>query len=53
MKGGIEMSKKHEFWDGNISEAREKDKYNLSEEYIEGNSEYENGTYGQSEYTVR
>ena len=53
MKGEIEMPKKREFWDGNISEAREKDKYKLSEEYIEGNREYENGTYGQSEYTVR
>ena len=40
-------------WDGNIETAREAEDQELSETQSDGNREYENGTYGQSDYTVR
>ena len=46
------MSRKEE-WDGNIESARESAESKLSEAGYDGNREYPNGTYGQSDYTVR
>jgi hypothetical protein len=40
-------------WDGNIETTREASSQSLSEAGYDGNREYENGTYGQSDYTVR
>lgn len=40
-------------WDGNIETAREAESQTLSDPGADGNREYENGTYGQSDYTVR
>lgn len=40
-------------WNGNIETARESESQTLSEPGYDGNREYENGTYGQSDYTVR
>ena len=44
---------KNEDWDGNIETARESEESELSEAGYDGNREYPNGTYGQSDYTVR
>lgn len=40
-------------WDANIETARESGYSDLSEPGADGNREYPNGTYGQSDYTVR
>ena len=40
-------------WDGNIETARESTTQELSSPGYDGNREYENGTYGQDDYTVR
>jgi hypothetical protein len=40
-------------WDANIETSRESNSQTLSEAGYDGNREYENGTYGQSDYTVR
>ena len=39
-------------WDGNIDKARESRK-DSTKECSDGNREYSNGTYGQSDFTVR
>lgn len=46
-------SYKRDPWDADIREARESDYDQLSEERPDGTREYSNGTYGQSDYTVR
>lgn len=40
-------------WNADIRTARESKYDQLSEEGPDGNREYSNGTYGQSDYTVR
>ena len=40
-------------WDGNNSTTRESNSRSLSEVGKDGNRTYENGTYGQNDYTVR
>ena len=45
------MSK--EPWNGNIDTADESQEETVSETGYDGNREYSNGTYGQSDYTVR
>ena len=40
-------------WDANIETAREGRYSELSKVGADGNREYPNGTYGQSDYTVR
>lgn len=40
-------------WDANIESARESKSENLSSPGSDGNREYDSGTYGQKDYTVR